>query len=49
MEKVKEALEKTQYNLDQANNKAQDLSIKKLTKDSPSVRQRFIEAGAAMK
>ena len=49
MEKVKEALQKTQTNLEQANNKAQDLSIKKLTKDSPSVRQKFIEAGADVK
>ena len=45
MEKVKEALTKTQNNLRLANNKAQDLSIKKLTKDSPSVREKFIEAG----
>ena len=49
MEKVKEASQKTQYHLDQANNKAQDLSIKKLTKDSPSVRERFIEAGVYIK
>ena len=46
MEKVKEALQKTQTNLEQANSKVQDLSIKKLTKDSPSVREKFIEAGA---
>ena len=46
MEKVKEALTKTQTNLRLANDKAQDLSIKKLTKDSPSVREKFIEAGA---
>ena len=46
---MKEALQKTQYHLDQANNKAQDLSIKKLTKDSPSVRERFIEAGVDIK
>ena len=49
MEKVKEALQKTQTNLEQANSKVQDLSIKKLTKDSPSVRQMFIEAGADVK
>lgn len=45
MEKVKEALTKTQNNLRLANNKAQDLTIKKLTKDSPSVREQFLEAG----
>ena len=49
MEKVKEALTKTQNNLRLANSKAQDLSIKKLTKDSPSVREKFIEAGADVK
>ena len=49
MEKVKEALTKTQNNLRLANSKAQDLSIKKLTKDSPSVREKFIEAGANVK
>ena len=49
MEKVKDALQKTQMNLEQANSKVQDLSIKKLTKDSPSVRQMFIEAGADVK
>ena len=46
MEKVKEALTKTQNNLRLANDKAQDLSIRKLTKDSPTVRGKFIEAGA---
>lgn len=46
MEKVKEALTKTERNLRLANDKVQDLSIKKLTKDSPSVREKFIEAGA---
>jgi len=49
MENVKEALRKTQYHLEQADKKAQDLSIKKLTKDSPSVREMFIEAGATIK
>ncbi|MBR2660412.1 MAG: DUF2130 domain-containing protein [Clostridia bacterium] len=49
MEKVKEALTKTQNNLRLANDKAQDLTIKKLTKDSPSVRDKFIEAGADVK
>ena len=46
MEKVKDALLNTQRNLRLANDKAQDLSIKKLTKDSPSVREKFVEAGA---
>lgn len=49
MEMVKEALKKTQYNLEQADKKAQDLSIKKLTKNSPSVRQKFIDAGVDVK
>jgi len=49
MEKVKDALTKTERNLRLANDKAQDLSIRKLTKDSPSVRQQFIEAGANVK
>ena len=49
MEKVKDALRKTQYHLEQADKKVQDLSIKKLTKDSPSVREKFIEAGAEIK
>ena len=49
MEKVKEALRKTQYHLEQADKKAQDLSIRKLTKDSPSVREKFIEAGEEVK
>ena len=49
MEKVKEALTKTERNLRLANDKVQDLSIKKLTKDSPSVREKFIEAGVDVK
>ena len=49
MEKVKEALLNTQRNLRLANDKAQELSIKKLTKDSPSVREKFIDAGADVK
>ena len=49
MEKVKDALRKTQNHLGQANNKVQDLSIKKLTKESPSVRQQFIDAGAEIR
>ncbi len=48
MELVKEALRKTRGHLEQADKKAQDLSIKKLTKDSPSVREKFIEAGATI-
>lgn len=49
MKAVKESLRLTQKHLEQANTKAQDLSIKRLTKDSPSVRQMFIEAGASVK
>ena len=49
MEKVKEALTKTQNNLRLANDKAQDLSIRKLTKESPTVRQQFIDAGVEIR
>ncbi len=43
LEKVKEALTSSQKNLRLANDKAQDLSIKKLTKNAPSVRNMFRE------
>ena len=41
LEKVKKALMSSENNLRLANNKAEDLSIKKLTKNAPSVRQMF--------
>ena len=43
LEKVKRALMSSENNLRLANNKAEDLSIKKLTKNAPSVRQMFDE------
>ena len=43
LEKVKEALTSSERNLRLANDKAQDLSIKKLTKNAPSVRAMFDE------
>ncbi len=41
LEKVKEALTSSERNLRLANDKAQDLSIKKLTKNAPSVKDMF--------
>ena len=43
IEKVKEALTSSERNLRLANDKAQDLSIKKLTKNAPSVKEMFDE------
>ncbi len=43
LQKVKDALVSSENNLRLANNKAEDLSIKKLTKNAPSVRQMFDE------
>ncbi len=43
LEKVKEALTSSERNLRLANDKAQDLSIKKLTKNAPSVKEMFDE------
>ena len=43
LEKVKKALMSSENNLRLANDKAEDLSIKKLTKNAPSVRQMFDE------
>jgi len=45
LNKVKENLLKSDNNLRLANNKATDLSIKKLTTNSPSVAQQFEELG----
>ena len=41
LEKVKKALQSSENNLRLANDKADDLSIKKLTKNAPSVKQMF--------
>ncbi len=43
LEKVKEALTSSERNLRLANDKAQDLSIKKLTKNAPTVKAMFEE------
>ena len=43
LQKTKDALLSSENNLRLANNKAQDLSIKKLTKNAPSVAERFEE------
>ena len=41
LQKIKDALTGAENNLRLANSKAEDLSIKKLTKNSPSVRAKF--------
>jgi len=41
LEKVKKALQSSENNLRLANDKAEDLSIKKLTRNAPSVKQMF--------
>ena len=41
LQKIKDALLSSENNLRLANNKAEDLSIKKLTKNAPSVRAMF--------
>ena len=41
LQKVKDALTSSERNLRLANDKAQDLSIKKLTKNSPTIREMF--------
>lgn len=46
LQKIKEALLSSENNLRLANNKAEDLSIKKLTKNAPSVRTMFDELRA---
>ena len=43
LQKIKDALTKSENHLRLANDKAQDLSIKKLTKNSPTVRAQFEE------
>ena len=41
LQKIKDALTSSDRQLRLANDKAQDLSIKKLTKNAPSVREKF--------
>ena len=45
LQKTKVALLSSENNLRLANNKAEDLSIKKLTKNAPSVKAMFDELG----
>lgn len=45
LQKTKEALLSSENNLRLANNKAEDLSIKKLTKNAPAVKEMFDRAG----
>ena len=46
MNKVKEELEKSARNLRLANDKAQDVTIKKLTKGNPTMEEKFKELGS---
>ena len=41
LEKTKEALLSSENNLRLANNKAQDLTIKRLTRNNPTMREKF--------
>ena len=43
LEKIKDNLTGSENNLRLANDKAQDLSIKKLTKNNPTMRKKFEE------
>ncbi len=45
LEAIKESLGKTGYQLSQANNRLQDLTIKKLTKGNIGMQQKFLAAG----
>ena len=45
LQKTKEALLSSENNLRLANNKAEDLTIKRLTKGNPTMTERFINAG----
>lgn len=49
MQKIKENLLKSSNNLRLANQKAEDLSIKKLTKNNPTMQQAFLDAGIDIK
>ena len=43
LQKTKDALLSSENNLRLANNKAQDLSVKRLTKNNPTMKQKFEE------
>ena len=45
LEKTKKSLLSSERNLRLLNDKADDLSVRKLTKDNPTMRQAFIDAG----
>jgi hypothetical protein len=49
LEKVKEYLTKSENQYRLANDKAQDLSIKKLTKGNPTMQEKFQQAGIDVK
>lgn len=46
LQKTKDALLSSENNLRLANNKAQDLSVKRLTKNNPTMAQKFAELGS---
>ena len=48
LEKVKESLTRSENQLRLANDKAQELSIKKLTKGNPTMRDKFEDAGVSV-
>ena len=48
MNKIKESLLKSENNLRLANNKLQDVTVKKLTKNNPTMAQKFADATPAI-
>jgi hypothetical protein len=48
MNKVKEALLKSENNLRLANNKLQDVTVKKLTKNNPTMAAKFADSTPAI-
>ena len=48
LNKVKDYLTKSENQLRLANDKAKDLTIKRLTKDNPTMREKFEEAGISI-
>ncbi|HPJ02435.1 MAG TPA: DUF2130 domain-containing protein [Candidatus Limiplasma sp.] len=48
LQKTKDALLSSENNLRLANNKAQDLSVKRLTKNNPTMREKFEELGTEL-
>lgn len=47
MQKIKDALTSSERNLRLANDKAEDLSVKKLTRNNPTMQKKFAEAGSS--